>query len=174
MAEFDLFFGGVGEWMTFGKIGVNQAIEVDLRIVGKPMIAAIVEQQSIGDSGGGLGAGPDVKSGLRHRGDTHPLPRDVTVSNNEQGPRAPVKCAVLPPHEVQLLRIDSRELPHLFVILAAPPSACGFGRRIIGSRGLLSVSVTSLSQRASRSPYPWKGEEQKRDKVNNVPHEPLP
>src|SRR6516162_4128295 len=105
MAEFDLSLGRVGKWIALGDVRISLALEIDLRIIGKPMIPAIVKEQPVGNPSGRLGARPDVKSGLRHGGDTHPFARDITVPNNQQNPRASIESGVFPSNQIQLLWI---------------------------------------------------------------------
>src|SRR5215472_5817498 len=107
MAESDLFLGRVGEWMALRNVRISVALEVDLRIIRKPMIPAIVKEQPVGNPGGRLGARPDIKSRLRHGGNTHPFARDITVPNNQQSQRASIKNGIFPSNQIQLPRIHS-------------------------------------------------------------------
>src|ERR1035438_4755911 len=46
MPQFDLLFPGIGKWKTLRYIVINRRIEIDLRIVRKLVMAAIIDRKS--------------------------------------------------------------------------------------------------------------------------------
>src|SRR6516225_9746205 len=107
MAELNLLLAGVCQWVTFGHERISLTLKVNLRILGKPMVAAIVEKQPVGNAGGGLRAGPDIESGPGHGWNSHPLACNIPVSDNHQGPRPSIESYILSANLIQLLGIHS-------------------------------------------------------------------
>src|SRR3954463_7460641 len=86
MLQFDVLLSRIGEREAFRHKIVNRSIESDLRIFGKLMVQAVIQEQTESDSRRRLGAGPTIKRCGRHRWDAVPLAHEVAMADDHDLP----------------------------------------------------------------------------------------
>src|SRR5581483_3293873 len=97
----------------------SAAIEIDFCVPGQPVIAAVVKQESVCDSGCRLGRRPDVEGGSGHRGNTKPFGNQVAFPHDHDLPGSAVELGLGLFDQMQTLRIHTSVVAYLIVVSKA-------------------------------------------------------